>query len=125
MKFTPLLILAGTALAAPQNWGNRPAGPPALYRPGPPPGYSGGGLITDVAEGVGSAVSGIFGGLLDGADAVAGTAVDLIGDLLSIPGDLLGAIGLKRAWTERDTQEIKDMRAALAPVIEKYHSAQN
>ena len=123
MKFTPVLLLAATAVAAPQYWGG-PAGPgPVPYSQGPP--RPQGGLLTDVAEGVGSAVSGIFGGLLDGVDAVAGTAVDLIGDLLSIPGDLLGAIGLKRAWTERDTQEIMEMRAALAPVIEKYHGAQN
>jgi hypothetical protein len=116
MKFTPILFLATTALAAPQYWG----GPPGPYIAGPPSG----GLLTDVADGVGSAVGGIFGGLLDGADAVTGTAVDLIGDLLSIPGDLLGAIGLKRQWTEKDTQEIKEMRAALAPVVEKYHGAQ-
>jgi hypothetical protein len=114
MKFTPILaLLAGTVLATPQYRGY---GPPAPYVQGPPQG----GLLTDV----GSAVGGIFGGLLDVGDAVAGTAVDLIGDLLSLPGDLLGAIGLKREWTDQDTQEIKEMRAALAPVIEKYHGAQ-
>jgi len=114
MKLTPLIALlaAGTALAAPQRYGDRYGN---RYGPGP------GGLINGLAEGVGSAFGGLFGGLLNGADAVTGTAIDLIGDLLSIPGDLLGAIGLKRAWTEKDTEEIKEMRAALAPVIEKYH----
>jgi hypothetical protein len=117
MKFAAVILLAATtAFAAPQGWG----GPPP-YRPGPPRG----GLLTDIAEGVGSVAGGLFDGLLDGADAVTGTAIDLIGDLLSLPGDLLGAIGLKRQWTEKDTAEIKEMRAALAPVIEKYHGAQN
>jgi hypothetical protein len=119
MKLSILALLAGTALAVPQYY---PAGM-SPYRPRPS--ARDGGPITDIVEGVGSAVGGIFGGLLDGADAVAGTAVDLIGDLLSIPGDLLSAIGLKRQWTEKDTEEIKAMRAALAPVIEKYHGAQN
>jgi hypothetical protein len=74
---------------------------------------------------VGTTVSGVFGGLLDGVDAIAGTAVDLLGDLLSIPGDLLDAIGLKRAWTEKDTNQIKEMRAALAPIIQKYQDMPN
>jgi hypothetical protein len=122
MKLTSIVaVLAGTAIAgpiaSPQRYGDRYGD-----RYGGPPGP---GLLDAVLGGVGTTVSGVFGGLLDGVDAIAGTAVDLLGDLLSIPGDLLDAIGLKRAWTEKDTNQIKEMRAALAPIIQKYQDMPN
>lgn len=131
MRFSAVMItaLAGTALAVPQYR-------PAYGAPPPPYGYSnGGGLISDVAYGLGDATSSVVGGLFDAtkgvvsglgnvAGGVIGTAGDLLGGVLGLGSDLIGAVLGNRPWRKEYTDQLVEMRAVLAPIVQKYNAQQ-
>jgi hypothetical protein len=105
-----------------------PSAPYPAYGPAYGPAYSparqpntAANLITGAAN-VAAGVTNVIGGAAGNPFALIAGIGQLAAGTLGVGAGLLDAIGGRRRWTDTDSAELQEIRAAIAPIGEKYQT---